>query len=108
MQGMFSSSIIVRLGNDPEEILERLDHDAFTEAQIENTPDRVASDHDYAQHVRDIDADTPGRFDADPKRLFEASGSAGKVVIFVVRLDTFSKDGETKVFYIGTGGSGLD
>jgi hypothetical protein len=65
------------------------------------TPERVASD-DYAQHVRDIDADTPGRFNADPKRLFEASGSAGKVMIFAVRLDTFPEEGETKVFYIGT------
>jgi D-lactate dehydrogenase len=51
----------VRLGSDPEKILDRLDRDAFTEADIEYTPDRVASDHDYAQHVRDIDADTPGR-----------------------------------------------
>src|SRR5262249_8977923 len=55
-----------------------------------------------AQHVRDIDADTPGRFNADPRRLFEASGSAGKVMIFAVRLDTFPKGAETKVFYIGT------
>jgi hypothetical protein len=92
----------VRLGNDPETILGRLDRDAFTEVDIEYTPDRVASDHDYAQHVRDIDADTPGRFNADPKRLFEASGSAGKVMIFAVRLDTFPKEGETKVFYVGT------
>jgi D-lactate dehydrogenase len=92
----------VRLGNDPETILDRLDRDSFTEADIEYTPDRVASDHDYAQHVRDIDADTPGRFNADPKRLFEASGSAGKVMIFAVRLDTFPKEGETKVFYVGT------
>jgi D-lactate dehydrogenase len=34
--------------------------------------------------------------------LFEASGSAGKVMIFAVRLDTFEKDKETRVFYIGT------
>jgi hypothetical protein len=27
-----------------------------------------------------IDADTPGRFNADPRRLFEASGSAAKAV----------------------------
>ena len=92
----------VNLGNDPETILDRLDRDAFTEADIEYGTGRVASDHDYAQHVRDIDADTPGRFNADPRRLFEASGSAGKVMVFAVRLDTFSKEDETKVFYIGT------
>ena len=92
----------VGLGDDPEEILGRLDRGAFTEADIEYTTDRAASDQHYAADVRDIDADTPGRFNADPKRLFEAAGSAGKVMIFAVRLDTFPKEGETKVFYIGT------
>jgi D-lactate dehydrogenase len=92
----------VRLGNAPETILDRLDRDAFTEAEIEYSPDQVASDPHYAQDVRDIDANTPGRFNADPKRLFEASGSAGKVMVFALRLDTFPKAGETKAFYIGT------
>ena len=92
----------VRLGDNPEQILDRLDRDAFTEADIDYTTDRAASNHDYAHDVRDIDADTPGRFNADPKRLFELSGSAGKVMIFAVRLDTFPKERETKVFYIGT------
>lgn len=92
----------VALGNDPETILDRLDRDDFAEADIDYGTDRLASDHDYAHHVRDIDADTPGRFNADPKRLFEASGSAGKVMLFAVRLDTFPKEAETRVFYIGT------
>src|SRR5215831_1063425 len=92
----------VRLGNDPEAILDRLDRDAFTEGDIEYSAGLVASDQDYARDVREIDADTPARFNADPKRLFEAAGSAGKVMIFAVRLDTFPKDAETKVFYIGT------
>jgi D-lactate dehydrogenase (quinone) len=92
----------IRLGNDPETILDKLDRDAFTEADIEYSPNQIASNHDYAQDVRDIEADTPGRFNADPKRLFEVSGSAGKVMIFAVRLDTFPKAGDTKVFYIGT------
>jgi D-lactate dehydrogenase len=92
----------VKLGNEPERILERLDSDAYTEADIDYSSERVASDHHYAHDVRQTDADTPGRFNADPKRLFEASGSAGKVMIFAVRLDTFPKEKETKVFYIGT------
>jgi D-lactate dehydrogenase len=92
----------VRLGNDPERMLDRLEKDAFVEPDIEYPADRVASDHNYAQDVRNIDAATPGRFNADPKRLFEASGSAGKVMIFAVRLDTFPKEGQTKVFYVGT------
>jgi D-lactate dehydrogenase len=92
----------VRLGNDPETILDKLDRDALTEADIEYSPDQVASNHDYARKVREIDANTPGRFNADPDHLFEACGSGGKVMIFAVRLDTFPKPGKTKVFYIGT------
>jgi D-lactate dehydrogenase len=60
------------------------------------------SDHDYVQHVREIDANSPARFNSDPRRLFEASGSAGKVMIFTVPLDTFPKEAPTKAFYIGT------
>ena len=92
----------VALGDDPETILDRLDRDAFTEADIDHNANRFASNHDYAQDVREIDANTPGRFNADPKRLYEASGSAGKVMIFAVRLDTFPKPAASKVFYIGT------
>jgi D-lactate dehydrogenase (quinone) len=92
----------VNLGDAPETILDRLDRNAFAEADVEDARDRAASDHDYVRDVRDIDAASPGRFNADPKRLFEASGSAGKVMIFAVRLDTFPKDADTKVFYIGT------
>ena len=92
----------IRLGNDPETILERLERHAYEDADIDHDPGRVCSDHDYARHVRDIDADTPARFNADSKRLFEASGSAGKLILFAARLDTFQNEGETKVFYIGT------
>ena len=48
-----------------------------------------------------IDADTPARFNADPRRLFEASGCAGKLALFAVRLDTFAAEGTHKLFYIG-------
>jgi len=92
----------VNLGNDPEKMLGTLDHDAFTESDIDYDSSRSASDHAYAQHVRDFAADTPARYNADPGRLFEASGSAGKVMIFAVRLDTFAHENQTKVFYIGT------
>jgi D-lactate dehydrogenase (quinone) len=90
------------LGNDPETILERLDRDAFADADIEPAIDRRASDHRYAEHVRDVDADSPARYNADPNGLFEAAGSGGKVMVFAVRLDTFPMENETRVFYIGT------
>ena len=92
----------VTLGDAPETILEMLDTDSFTESDIEYDANRLASDREYARHVRDVASDTAARFNADPRCLFEASGSAGKVVVFAVRVDTFAKEERTKVFYIGT------
>jgi D-lactate dehydrogenase len=63
---------------------------------------RHAHDHDYVTRVRDIDADTPARYNADPDRLFESSGCAGKLAVFAVRLDTFPAEKKQQVFYIGT------
>jgi len=92
----------INLGNDPEAMLEKLEKGAFTDADVTNDLSRLASDHDYSIHVRDIDAPSPARFNADPQRLFEASGSAGKVALMAVRLDTFPKAERTGVFYIGS------
>ena len=71
----------INLGDDPQKILDALDRDAFTESDIDYNSSCSASDHDYAKQVRDFCADTPARFNADPKRLYEASGSAGKVMV---------------------------
>ncbi len=92
----------LRLGDDPEAILRRVEAGNFVAGEIEHPEDRAASDPDYATHVRDIAAPTPARFNADPRRLFEASGSAGKLALFAVRLDTFACDEKTAVFYIGS------
>lgn len=88
----------IELGDSPEEILTRLQNQDYTVTQ---PCQGCASDHRYATDVRQVDADTPARFNADPTRLFEASGSAGKVCVFAVRLDTFEKI-PSRVFYIGT------
>jgi D-lactate dehydrogenase len=90
------------LGQDPEAVLDRLDQGTFQESDIDYDTGRAGSDKDYFKHIRDVDAASPARFNADPRRLFEASGSAGKVVIFAVRLDTFEQDEETSVFYVGS------
>lgn len=92
----------VALGPDPERILARIDRGEFGAAHIAHDLGLCGSDIDYDRRVREIDSDVPARFNADPNRLFEASGSAGKIVVFAVRLDTFPKDRETRVFYIGT------
>ena len=91
----------VRLGDAAETILARLDARELPEDAIRYDA-RLASDRHYAAHVREIDADTPARYNADPARLYEASGSAGKVMVFAVRLDTFPIEHGAKVFYIGT------
>lgn len=92
----------VQLGDDPETILKNVEKGNFRPDTIAYDPNLSCSDHDYQTHVRDITAETPARFNADPKRLFESSGSAGKVMILAVRLDTFPKEKKIVDFYIGT------
>ena len=48
-----------------------------------------------------FDAPTPARYNNDPARLYEASGSAGKLIVFAVRVDTFETDSDTQIFCIG-------
>ncbi|OAE07812.1 D-lactate dehydrogenase [Pantoea sp. OXWO6B1] len=91
----------IDLGTSPEEILGRLDDDRWQPNDVLHDG-RHASDHDYAERVRDVHADTPARFNADARRLFEASGCAGKLAVFAVRLDTFAREPQQQVFYIGT------
>lgn len=91
----------INLGTTPEEILQRLERGKYRASDIDQGMQQ-ASDHEYATRVRDIDASTPSRFNADPRRLFEASGCAGKLAVFAVRLDTFPSEKQQQVFYIGT------
>ncbi len=91
----------IALGDTPEQMLGRLQLLDFGEADIVDDPARAASDHGYAAHVRQVDADTPARFNADPGRLHEAAGSAGKLCVFAVRLDTFARE-DAAVFHIGS------
>ncbi|WP_152601363.1 D-lactate dehydrogenase [Erwinia oleae] len=91
----------IELGSSPEEILRRLDDEAWQPGDVRHDQ-RLASDHDYAARVRDVAADTPSRFNADARRLYEASGCAGKLAVFAVRLDTFAAERAQQVFYIGT------
>jgi len=91
----------IDLGNNPEEILENLEQGRFDPENIPSSSQQ-ASDQDYCHRVRDVGAKTPARFNADKRRLFEASGCAGKLAVFAVRLDTFLKPETESVFYIGT------
>lgn len=96
----------VALGEEAEAVLGRLDAGDYGESDITYESNQWASDREYHRHIRDVDAPTPARFNADPRRLFEASGSAGKLAVFALRLDTFAADTDTQTFYIGTNDAG--
>ncbi|NHX28431.1 D-lactate dehydrogenase, partial [Escherichia coli] len=81
----------IDLGDTPAEILTRLESGAFDEADIRDD-NRKGSDTDYATRVRDIDAASPARFNADKRRLHDAAGCAGKLAVFAVRLDTYPRN----------------
>lgn len=91
----------LKLTGDIESMLDRLQHGKFTAEDLVAT-DAVASDTSYCDRVRDVDADTPARYNANPQRLYEASGCAGRIAVFAVRLDTFPIEEGTATFYIGT------
>ncbi|MEM1233474.1 MAG: D-lactate dehydrogenase [Pseudomonadota bacterium] len=91
----------IALGDTPEEVLTRLETGDYDAADIVDS-NRKASDTGYVERVRDIDAPTPSRFNADKRRLYEAAGCAGKLAVFAVRLDTYPKNAREQVFYIGT------
>lgn len=85
---------------DPIEILTKLENGSFNDSNIVDNSKR-ASSIDYKEKVVLVDEPTPARFNNDPERLKEASGSAGHLAIFAVRLDTFAKPKQTQMFYIG-------
>ena len=94
----------IELGDNPKEILSNLQNRNYNQSQI-RYPDKLASDNEYEKRVRNIEADTPSRFNADIRRLHGASGCAGKVAVFAVRLDTYPIPKRNQVFYIGTNSS---
>lgn len=91
----------INLGDTPEEILENLQGGRYQRKDITQDAGK-GHDHSYCDHVRQVDEPTAARFNADPARHYEASGCAGKLMVFAVRLDTFPQEKHTAVFYIGT------
>lgn len=91
----------INLGSSPEEILDNLQNQNYKESDIINT-NKLGSDDKYSEIVRQIDKNTPSRFNSDSRLLYGASGSAGKIAVFAVRLDTYISPKENKVFYLGT------
>ncbi|MGY4877274.1 D-lactate dehydrogenase [Vreelandella aquamarina] len=91
----------IDLGNTPEEILPRVERGDFPENSIRHDAGK-ASDDDYQTIIRGADQPGAARYNNDPRLLFGASGSAGKVVVFAVRMDTFEQEKDVTTYYVGT------
>mgnify|MGYP003336719163 FL=1 len=91
----------IDLGSNPEEILSNLDSNNFSKQNIKAS-NKLGSDDKYSDIVRDVNSHTPARFNSDKRLLYGVSGSAGKVAVFAVRVNTYPKPNKSKVFYIGT------
>ena len=91
--------LAVDLSAEPEQALIQLDRGQFCAGVP--APRSRGSNDGYIGRLRDAGRELPLRFNADESRLFEASGSAGKIAVFAVRVDTFPKEPETRLFYIG-------
>lgn len=98
------NNLDIELGNTPKEILTNLQNKHYSEKHILNS-DKLACDTQYASWVRKTNEDTPARFNADPRRLHQASGCAGKLAVFAVRVNTFIKNNHEQTFYLGTNSS---
>ncbi len=96
----------IELGDTPEEILTNLHQKNFTDKNV-GFPSKRASDNEYHERVRQIDEDTPSRYNNDGRRLYESSGCAGKLAVFAVRMDTFPIPKKQQVFYVGTNDPGV-
>ncbi len=95
------NNLDLELGNTPEEILTNLQSENFSDQDV-TYGEKLASDKDYEIRVRDFKSPEPARFNSDKRRLYQASGCAGKIAVFAVRLDTFEKEISKKVFFLGT------
>ena len=91
----------INLGSNPEEILLNLENNNYTSSDILKSK-KLGSDDKYSEIVRGIDQNTAARFNADNRLLHSASGSAGKIAVFALRLDTYKAPKKSKVFYVGS------
>ena len=92
----------IDLGENPRRMLERLDRNQWDDCDVAPAGARQCSDGQYAHHVRDFGSPVPARYNADPRRLFEASGSAGRVAVFAARFDTFPQPQAPRIFHFAS------
>ena len=90
----------IDLGKSPEEILNNLENKCFGKKDLLKSK-KVSSNETYEKLVRNVNSTKPARFNSDPKLLYGAPGSAGKVAVFAVRLKTYPSAKRNQVFYVG-------
>ena len=91
----------IELGSTPEEMIANLESQQFTTGTAPDWEGKIWAE-DYAAILRNVDADTPTRYNGNVQYLHDSSGSAGKIAVFAVRLSTFDASDRTRTFYIGT------
>lgn len=91
----------IDLGDTPETILARVEQGDFDANDIHHGTGK-ASDDNYQRIIREVDQPGAARYNNDPRLLHGASGSAGKVIVFAVRLDTFKQESDVTTYYVGT------
>ena len=89
----------INLGKSPEEILINLQNKNYTNSDIIKSK-KLASDDKYIEIIRDVESKIPSRFNADKRLLYNASGSAGKIAVFAVRLDTYDIPKKIRFFML--------
>ncbi|WP_455917998.1 D-lactate dehydrogenase [Pseudomonas cerasi] len=91
----------IELGDTPEQMISNLETGCYTTGTASDWAGKIWAD-DYYAVIKDVDAQTPTRFNGNPQYLYESSGCAGKVIVFAVRLATFEAVKAENTFYIGT------
>lgn len=85
------------IDGEPEAMLRCVEVGAFPAVRC-----RANAGRPYEHHVRQVHELTPARYNADPRGLHDASGSAGKVIVFAVRVPTFPAPAREQTFMVAT------
>ena len=91
----------IELGDSPEQMLHNLQAGNYSTGTASDWHGKIWAD-DYSSVIKDVDAQTPTRFNGNPQYLHDSAGCAGKVIVFAVRLATFEAVKAEDTFYVGS------
>src|SRR5699024_11809392 len=89
-KGELVNHLGISLGDDPEVALDRLQRGEWSPEDVTPAPED-SNETEYAEHLRKI-VPSPARYNANPEYLFQASGSAGKLLVYAVRTRTYTRE----------------